>query len=56
MNKRFSRFSKTAGPEILFACMVISVSHLVQSTMAGANFGLMILGFVILAILLYPFF
>ena len=57
MNSKFSRFSKTAGPGILFACTAIGVSHLVQSTRAGADFGLMILGFVILVILLkYPFF
>lgn len=56
-NEKFSRFSKTAGPGVLFACTAIGVSHLVQSTRAGADFGLMILGFVILAILLkYPFF
>ena len=52
-----SQFSKTAGPGILFACTAIGVSHLVQSTRAGADFGLMILGFVVLVTLLkYPFF
>jgi Mn2+/Fe2+ NRAMP family transporter len=57
MNEKLSRFSKTAGPGVLFACTAIGVSHLVQSTRAGADFGLMILGFVILVILLkYPFF
>ncbi|MGY5148575.1 MAG: NRAMP family divalent metal transporter [Candidatus Nitrosopumilus sp. bin_68KS] len=57
MNEKFSRFSKTAGPGILFACTAIGVSHLVQSTRAGADFGLLILGFVILVTLLkYPFF
>ena len=57
MNSKLSRFSKTAGPGVLFACTAIGVSHLVQSTRAGADFGLMILGFVILVILLkYPFF
>ncbi len=57
MNEKFSRFLKTSGPGVLFACTAIGVSHLVQSTRAGADFGLMILGFVILAILLkYPFF
>lgn len=41
----------------MFACTAIGVSHLVQSTRAGADFGLMILGFVILVTLLkYPFF
>ena len=57
MNQRFSQFTKTAGPGILFACTAIGVSHLVQSTRAGADFGLLILGFVIVVILLkYPFF
>lgn len=57
MNQRLSQFSKTAGPGILFACTAIGVSHLVQSTRAGADYGLFILGFVILITLLkYPFF
>ncbi len=57
MNQRFSQFTKTAGPGILFACTAIGVSHLVQSTRAGADFGLLILGFVIVVTLLkYPFF
>ena len=57
MNERLSRFSKTAGPGILFACTAIGVSHLVQSTRAGADYGLVMLGFVILVSLLkYPFF
>jgi len=57
MSLKFSNFSKTAGPGILFACTAIGVSHLVQSTRAGADFGLMILGFVVLVTLLkYPFF
>ena len=51
------RYRKTFGPGILFACTAIGVSHLVQSTRAGAEFGFMILGFVILAnVLKYPFF
>ena len=57
LNERLSRFSKTAGPGILFACTAIGVSHLVQSTRAGADYGLVMLGFVILAsVLKYPFF
>ena len=57
MNSKLSHFSKTAGPGILFACTAIGVSHLIQSTRAGADFGLMILGFVVLAtVLKYPFF
>ena len=57
MNNKLSHFSKIAGPGILFACTAIGVSHLVQSTRAGADFGLLILGFVVLVTLLkYPFF
>ena len=57
MNLKLSSFSKTAGPGILFACTAIGVSHLVQSTRAGADYGLLILGFVVLVTLLkYPFF
>ncbi len=57
MHEQLSRFTKTAGPGILFASTAIGVSHLIQSTRAGADFGLLILGFVIVATLLkYPFF
>jgi Mn2+/Fe2+ NRAMP family transporter len=57
LNGKLSRFSKTAGPGILFASTAIGVSHLVQSTRAGADFGLLLLGFVIIVSLLkYPFF
>lgn len=51
------RLSKTLGPGILFLSTAIGVSHLVQSTRAGAEFGFMLIGFVILANLFkYPFF
>ena len=57
MNQKLSRYFKIAGPGILFASTAIGVSHLIQSTRAGADFGLLIMGFVILAIILkYPFF
>lgn len=57
MKANLSNFSKTAGPGILFACTAIGVSHLVQSTRAGADFGLMMLGFVVLVtVIKYPFF
>ena len=57
MNEKLSRFSKTAGPGILFASTAIGVSHLVQSTRAGAEYGLLLLGFVLVVSLLkYPFF
>ncbi len=48
---------KTLGPGILFASTCIGVSHLVQSTQAGASYGLSLLWVVILAnVLKYPFF
>ena len=57
MNEKLSSFVKTAGPGVLFASTAIGVSHLIQSTRAGADFGLLILGFVIVTTLLkYPFF
>ena len=57
MNEKLSSFIKTAGPGVLFASTAIGVSHLIQSTRAGADFGLLILGFVIVTTLLkYPFF
>ena len=57
LNEKFSRFSKTAGPGILFASTAIGVSHLIQSTRAGADFGLLMIGFVVVVSLLkYPFF
>jgi Mn2+/Fe2+ NRAMP family transporter len=57
LNEKLSKFTKTAGPGILFASTAIGVSHLVQSTRAGADFGLLLLGFVIVVSLLkYPFF
>jgi len=57
LDERKTRFFKTLGPGILFASTAIGVSHLVQSTRAGAEFGFALLGFVILANLLkYPFF
>lgn len=48
---------KTLGPGILFASTAIGVSHLVQSTQAGASFGFTMLWAIVLANLFkYPFF
>ena len=45
------------GPGILFASTAIGVSHLVQSTRAGAGFGFALVVFVLMAnIFKYPFF
>ncbi len=52
-----STFLKTLGPGILFASTAIGVSHLVQSTRAGAEFGFTLVWAIILANLFkYPFF
>lgn len=57
MNEKLDRLLKTLGPGILFASTAIGVSHLVQSTRAGAEFGFALIIFVLLANLLkYPFF
>src|SRR5210317_1970752 len=51
------KFFKVLGPGILFASTCIGVSHLVQSTRAGAEYGYLLLGAVILAnVFKYPFF
>ena len=50
-------FLKTLGPGLLFASTAIGVSHLVQSTRAGASYGLSLLFFILIANLFkYPFF
>ncbi|MEJ2913221.1 NRAMP family divalent metal transporter [Pseudoalteromonas sp. C12FD-1] len=51
------KFFNRLGPGIVFAAMAIGVSHLVQSTRAGAEYGLSLLAVVVLASLLkYPLF
>lgn len=55
--ERLQNLIKTLGPGILFASTAIGVSHLVQSTKAGALFGFALVPFVIAAnIFKYPFF
>jgi len=57
LNEKLDRLLKTLGPGILFASTAIGVSHLVQSTRAGAEYGFALIGFVMLVTLLkYPFF
>lgn len=56
MNK-FQRFLKTLGPGLLYAGAAVGVSHLVQSTRAGALFHFDLVWVLLLANLLkYPFF
>lgn len=55
--KPFQRFLRSLGPGILFASTAIGVSHLVQSTRAGALYGFGLLWAVVAANLFkYPFF
>ncbi len=52
-----AKFWTVLGPGILFASTAIGVSHLVQSTRAGAAYGFLLVPFILLANLLkYPFF
>ncbi len=52
-----ANFLKTLGPGLLWAGAAIGVSHLVQSTRAGANYGFALVWVVVLAnIFKYPFF
>jgi len=53
----WKKWNRILGPGILFASAAIGVSHLVQSTRAGANYGYALLWVVLLAnVLKYPFF
>jgi Mn2+/Fe2+ NRAMP family transporter len=53
----YKKISNILGPGLLFASTAIGVSHLVQSTRAGANYGFALIGFIIAANLFkYPFF
>jgi len=48
---------KSLGPGLMWAGAAVGVSHLVQSTRAGANYGFYLIGILIIAnILKYPFF
>ncbi len=52
-----SRFWSSFGPGLLWAAAAIGVSHLVQSTRAGADAGFALAGIIVLALVLkYPFF
>lgn len=53
----FKKLLKILGPGLLYAGAAVGVSHLVQSTRAGASYGFDLLWILILAnILKYPFF
>lgn len=53
----FQNFLRSLGPGLIFASTAIGVSHLVQSTRAGADYGFGLLAAILIAnILKYPFF
>ncbi len=57
MSSNRKHLLKAFGPGILFASTCIGVSHLVQSTRAGADYGFQLVIFILLAnIFKYPFF
>ena len=57
MGRKWQNIFRTLGPGILFASTAIGVSHLVQSTRAGANFGFALIPFIVAAnIFKFPFF
>lgn len=54
---QFNRFFSKLGPGIIWAATSIGVSHIVQSTRAGADYAFALIGFIFLAHLIkYPFF
>lgn len=57
MSQKIQNLLKTLGPGILFASTAIGVSHLVQSTRAGADYGFALLWAVVAAnVFKFPFF
>lgn len=55
--RSYAGLLKSLGPGLVWAATAVGVSHLVQSTRAGATYGFALVGAVILANLLkYPFF
>lgn len=57
MRQKLSRIMAMLGPGLLWAGAAVGVSHLVQSTKAGATYGFSLVGLVLLINLLkYPFF
>jgi Mn2+/Fe2+ NRAMP family transporter len=56
VKKKYASLFKTLGPGFLLAGAAIGVSHLVQATRAGADYGLIMIWFLVLAcISKYPF-
>ena len=56
-HQRIVSFWRSFGPGLLWAAAAIGISHLVQSTRAGATAGLALAGVILLALIFkYPFF
>lgn len=54
---KITKIMAMLGPGIVWAATSIGVSHIVQATRAGADFGFALLGFILLAhVIKYPFF
>ncbi|WP_158769178.1 NRAMP family divalent metal transporter [Paraglaciecola sp. L1A13] len=54
---KITKIMALLGPGIVWAATSIGVSHIVQATRAGADFGFALLGFILLAhVVKYPFF
>ncbi|MBF0274691.1 MAG: divalent metal cation transporter [Nitrospinae bacterium] len=57
MNKKLRVFLQTLGPGLILAGTSIGVSHIVQSTRAGAEYGFALIGIILFAnVIKYPFF
>ena len=57
INKLVTTYREKLGPGLMFAAVAVGVSHLVQSTRAGANYGLALVGLIVIACLIkYPAF
>ena len=55
--RRLQNLRAALGPGIVFAAAAVGVSHLVQSTRAGADYGFGLAGVVLIALVVkYPFF
>ncbi len=57
INRLVTTYREKLGPGLMFAAVAVGVSHLVQSTRAGATYGLTLTGLIVIACLVkYPAF
>lgn len=55
--KQMNTYMRNLGPGLLYAGAAVGVSHLVQSTRAGAEYGFALVGIILFSLILkYPFF